>query len=74
MNSPVEMGSSGMIINFEATSGFASEIFWYYRWEGFMKYTVEMNSRWHDLHTKVHEDWHRRSSNIKVLPQQFECL
>jgi hypothetical protein len=26
------------------------------------------------LHTKFHEDWYRRSSNIKVLPQKFERL
>jgi hypothetical protein len=26
------------------------------------------------IHTKFHEGWYRRSSNIKVLPQQFEWL
>jgi hypothetical protein len=30
--------------------------------------------RWHDIHTKFHVDWYRRSSSIKVLPQQFEGL
>jgi hypothetical protein len=29
---------------------------------------------WHDVHTKFQEDWYRRSSNITVLPQQFERL
>jgi hypothetical protein len=37
-----------------------------------MKYTVEM-TLWHDIHTKFHENWYRRSSN-KVLPQKFERL
>jgi hypothetical protein len=27
-----------------------------------------------DVHTKFHEDWYRRSSNIKVLPQKSERL
>jgi hypothetical protein len=30
--------------------------------------------RRHDKRTKFHEDWYRRSSNIKVLPQKFENL
>jgi hypothetical protein len=29
---------------------------------------------WHDIHTKFHEDWYRRSSNIKGLPLKFERL
>jgi hypothetical protein len=28
----------------------------------------------HDIRTKFHEDWHRRSDNIKVLPHKFERL
>jgi hypothetical protein len=34
-------------------------------WIGFMRY---------DILTKFHEDWYRRSSNIKDLPQKFERL
>jgi hypothetical protein len=26
------------------------------------------------IHTKFQEDWYRRSSNIKVLPQQLKWL
>jgi hypothetical protein len=29
---------------------------------------------WHDIRTKFHKDWYRRSSSIKVLPQKFERL
>jgi hypothetical protein len=29
---------------------------------------------WHDILTKFHEDWFRRSSNIKVQPQKFERM
>jgi hypothetical protein len=29
---------------------------------------------WHDIHTKFQEDLWRSSSNIKVLPQEFEKL
>jgi hypothetical protein len=29
---------------------------------------------WHDVHAKFHEDWYRRSSNVNVLPQEFEAL
>jgi hypothetical protein len=35
------------------------------RWDGFM---------WYDISTKFHEDWYRRSSNIKVMPQKCERL
>jgi hypothetical protein len=26
---------------------------------------------WQNMHTKYHEDWYRRSGNIKALHQQF---
>jgi hypothetical protein len=29
---------------------------------------------WHDILTKIHEDWYWRSCNIKGLPQQLEWL
>jgi hypothetical protein len=32
------------------------------RWDGFM---------WHDILAKFHEDWYRRSSNIKGFPLQI---
>jgi hypothetical protein len=35
------------------------------RYDGFMR---------HDMLIKFHEDWYRRSNNIKVLPEQFESL
>jgi hypothetical protein len=35
------------------------------RWDGFMLYNIR---------TKFHEDWYRRSGNIKDLQQQFERL
>jgi hypothetical protein len=35
------------------------------RWDGFMR---------HDIRTKFHEDWYRRLSNVKVLPQKFGRL
>jgi hypothetical protein len=35
------------------------------RWDGFMR---------HDIKTKFYDDWYRRSSNIKVLPQKSEGL
>jgi hypothetical protein len=28
---------------------------------GFMKYTVEIGSRCHDIHTKFHKDWFRHA-------------
>jgi hypothetical protein len=36
-----------------------------HRWDGFTP---------NHIHTKFHEDWYRRSSNIKVLPQKSERL
>jgi hypothetical protein len=39
-----------------------------------MKYGVEMTSCGHDIRAKIHEDLYRRSSIIKVLPQQCERL
>jgi hypothetical protein len=30
--------------------------------------------RWHDIRTKFNKDWFNHSSNIMVLPQQFERL
>jgi hypothetical protein len=38
-----------------------------------MEYTVEMASDG-IICTKFHHDWYRRSSNIKILLQQFERL
>jgi hypothetical protein len=38
-----------------------------------MRYTVEMASDGM-IYIPSLEDWYRRSSNIKVLSQQFECL
>jgi hypothetical protein len=29
---------------------------------------------WHNILTKIHENWHRHSSNVKFLLQQFEWL
>jgi hypothetical protein len=31
-----------------------------------MKYAVGGGLRWHDIHTKCHDDRYRHSSNIKV--------
>jgi hypothetical protein len=40
-----------------------------------MKYEVEMAScGMKYIHTKFQEDWFRRSSNIKVLCQEFDWL
>jgi hypothetical protein len=33
------------------------------RWDAFM---------WYDTYTKFHEDWYKPSSNIKIMPQEFE--
>jgi hypothetical protein len=41
---------------------------WYYLWEGFMMYTVEMASCDMLTLTKFHEDWYKRSNHIKVMP------
>jgi hypothetical protein len=38
-----------------------------------MEYTVEMTSGGM-THTKLQDNWLRHSSNIKILPQQFERL
>jgi hypothetical protein len=34
-----------------------------HNWDGF---------RWHDIHTKFHEDWFRHSSNIKVITSTIQ--
>jgi hypothetical protein len=39
-----------------------------------MMYAIEMTSVAWYIHTKFHEDWYRRSNNIKVLPPTFEML
>jgi hypothetical protein len=39
-----------------------------------MMYAVERGTMWYDILTRFHGDWYRRSSNIKILPQQFERL
>jgi hypothetical protein len=39
-----------------------------------MMYAIEMVSVALYMHTNSHEDWYRRSRNIKVLPQKFERL
>jgi hypothetical protein len=40
-----------------------------------MKKDYEVHSydglRWHDINTKFHEDWYRRSINVKGFPRQF---
>jgi hypothetical protein len=28
----------------------------------------------HNINAKIHEYWYKRSSKIKILPQQFEML
>jgi hypothetical protein len=47
--------------------------YWYYWWEGFMKYVL----RWFHVAWYAYQDswrWYRHSSTIKVLLQQLECL
>jgi hypothetical protein len=39
---------------------------WYYRWEAFIKYTIEMGSDGSGIRTRIHDDHFRHSSNIKV--------
>jgi hypothetical protein len=47
---------------------------WYYWWERFMRYTIEMASSGTIIHTKFYEDWYRRWSNINVMSQKSESL
>jgi hypothetical protein len=42
--------------------------------EGINKISRSDGFMWHDKRTKFHEDGYRRSSNIKVFPQQYELL
>jgi hypothetical protein len=39
-----------------------------------MMYTTEMALDGMNIHTKFHEDWYRRSSNVRVMYQKCERL
>jgi hypothetical protein len=44
---------------------------WHYWRKGFMMYAIEMASVAWYIRTKFHEDWHRRSNNIKVCLRNY---
>jgi hypothetical protein len=39
-----------------------------------MMYTVVDDLRWHDIHTRPHDDQFRHSSNIKGITSRYERL